>query len=164
MVTRRSVIFAILRLLSLRSLDFDDFSYTVPEVITWTYAETGVIILVACSPLLRPIFDTAFRRFLSRASTDNSAPTPGGMRNYGSNKTHSHSKTRAGFMTVGDSQESLELGDLPPGGRPTKVSVTAGKMTDVGPWPQERGLQMGIMVEKETSQTVNLIDSMGQKR
>lgn len=153
-----SVIFAILRLLSLRSLDFDDFSYTVPDVITWTYAETGVIILVACSPLLRPIFDTTFRRFL-RSTRDDSAPTRESKRNFSSSKSHhSHSKTRAGFVTVGDSQESLELGDLPPGGRPTQVSVTGGKTNpEVGSWPPERGLQMGIMVEKETSQTVNLI-------
>lgn len=61
-------------------------------------------------------------------------------------------------MSVGDSQESLELGDVPPGGRPTQVRVTAGKgVSEVEAWPSERGLQMGIMVEKETSQTINLI-------
>lgn len=51
--------------MSLRDIDFGDFSYTIPTAITWTYAEMGVIILVACSPMLRPLFDQLFKRFLS---------------------------------------------------------------------------------------------------
>lgn len=167
----RSVVFAVLRLLSLRDLDFDDFSYTVPSVVTWTAAETGVVILVACSPLLRPIFDKLFRRFLSSGRSRN-------QYNYGSSRntpqfnSQSHmqpkskasskarSKTRSGFVTVGDSDESLELGDMVREGRiesKAEARDRQGSTAGLHEWPSDKDLRMGIMVEKEVSQTVNMI-------
>ena len=61
-------------------------------------------------------------------------------------------------MTVGDSQESLELGDVPVGGRRPRVTVTTGQRDDdASRWPPDANVQMGIMVEKETSQTIKMI-------
>lgn len=166
MFSCRSVIFAVLRLLSLRNLDFEDFAYTVPSVVTWTAAETGVVILVACSPLLRPIFDKLFRRFLSSARSRNQ------YNNYGTsqNTPHFHSqshiqsksknKTRGGFVTVGDSEESLELGDMVREGRIESKATARDRQESEGEirqWPSDKDLRMGIMVEKEVSQTVNMV-------
>lgn len=52
-----TVVFSVIRLISLQIVDFDDFSYTVPKLMIWTAAENGVIIVVASSALLRPVFD-----------------------------------------------------------------------------------------------------------
>lgn len=65
---------------------------------------------------------------------------------------------RNGFMTVGDSAESLELRDMLHGGRgASRAVVERGDETarDVfGPIPGNSG-KMGIMVEKEVSQTID---------
>ncbi|KAH7136725.1 hypothetical protein B0J13DRAFT_625367 [Dactylonectria estremocensis] len=159
-----SVIFAIIRLISLRKIDFDDFSYSVPEVITWTYAECGVVILVACSPLLRPIFDKLFRRFLSSAKrTDQYGPSyeSRNFQNSANTVPKMGSKMRSGFMTVGESEESLELGDIRSEGR-IQSKATASRETrptneEAGIWSPDKDLKMGIMVEKEVSQTVKLV-------
>ncbi|KAF5001739.1 hypothetical protein FDECE_10872 [Fusarium decemcellulare] len=160
-----TIIFAILRLFSLRSIDFKDFSYTVPEVITWTYAETGVVILVACSPLLRPIFDKTFTRFLSSARSK----TPYGPSHDSRNNLNNapimppkmNHKMRNGFVTVGDSEESLELRQIMSEGR-VESKATGGRdpnstKAGMSSSSSNNDLKMGIMVEKEVSQTVNLV-------
>lgn len=63
-----TIIFSVIRLRSLNEIDFDDFSYTVPPVMTWTAAENAILILVASSALLRPVFDKMFGRLLSLTS------------------------------------------------------------------------------------------------
>lgn len=60
-----TVVFSAVRLVSLTTVDFADFSYTVPRVMIWTTAENGVIIIVASSALLRPVFDRLFDRLAS---------------------------------------------------------------------------------------------------
>lgn len=60
-----TIVFSVIRLVSLRMIDFDDFSYTVPLVMAWTTAENGVIIMVASSALLRPVFDRMLGRLAS---------------------------------------------------------------------------------------------------
>ncbi|KAF7550135.1 hypothetical protein G7Z17_g5908 [Cylindrodendrum hubeiense] len=160
-----SVIFAIVRLISLRKIDFDDFSYSVPEVITWTYAECGVVILVACSPLLRPIFDKLFRRFLSSAKrTDQDGPSYESrtFKNSANTTPKTGSHMRSNFLTVGESEESLELGDIRSEGR-IQSSATASRDRRLpngegSAWSADKDLKMGIMVEKEVSQTVKLVE------
>jgi hypothetical protein len=151
-----SVIFAVLRLLSLRNLDFEDFSYTVPSVITWTYAETGVIILVACSSLLRPVFDQLFKKLLSTRS-QKSGPSREASDYILNSKAVSYSKSRSkardGFITVGDSQETLELGDMS-SRRCAKASVTAGSREDGR--SSINNTHIGIVVKEEVSQTVQV--------
>lgn len=63
-----TIIFSVIRLKSLNSIDFDDFSWTVVPVMTWTAAENAILIMVASSALLRPVFDKMFGRLLSLAS------------------------------------------------------------------------------------------------
>lgn len=63
-----TVVFSVVRLRSLKSIDFDDFSWTVVPVMTWTTAENAVLIMVASSALLRPVFDKLFGRLLSLTS------------------------------------------------------------------------------------------------
>ncbi|KAF5017272.1 hypothetical protein F66182_10809, partial [Fusarium sp. NRRL 66182] len=105
-----TIIFAVLRLLSLRSIDFDDFSYTVPKVITWTCAETGVVLIVACSPLLRPIFDKAFTRFLSNSrSRTRYNPAHDSRHTEPNIPPRMNHRMRSGFVNVGESEENLEL-------------------------------------------------------
>lgn len=60
-----TIVFSAIRLASLKTVDFDDFSYTVPKVMIWTTAENGVIIIVASSALLRPVFDKMIGRLAS---------------------------------------------------------------------------------------------------
>ncbi|KAM5360512.1 hypothetical protein ACJZ2D_013688 [Fusarium nematophilum] len=159
-----SVIFAILRLFSLRSIDFGDFSYTVPEVITWTYAETGVVILVACCPLLRPIFDKTFTRFLSSTRSKNQYGPSQGSRNYNSSANIApkmSGKMKSGFMTVNDSDEGLELRNISSEGQVHSTATAGGshKSGKADPWSSssDRDLRIGIVVEKEVSQSVNIV-------
>lgn len=64
-------------------------------------------------------------------------------------------------MTVGESEESLELGDIRSEGR-IQSRATASREprpsdSKAGTWPPDKDLKMGIMVEKEVSQTVKLV-------
>ena len=151
------MIFAVLRLLSLRSLDFGDFSYTVPPVITWTYAETGVVILVACSPLLRPVFDKLFGRMLSTRSQPTGPSQEGSdymLNSKGVPYSKNRSKARGGFITVGESEESLQLGDMS-GSRHAKASATGGFKGEDRSAGETR--LSGIIVKKEISQAVDVV-------
>lgn len=96
-----TIAFSAVRLTSLNSIDFEDFSYTVIPVMTWTTAEAGVAILVASSALLRPVFDKMFHRILSLSSektpgpSDHSAP-------YMGSQSRMNGKQRREFVNVGD--------------------------------------------------------------
>lgn len=64
-------------------------------------------------------------------------------------------------MTVGESEESLELGDIRSEGR-IQSKATASREprptnAEVGTWSPDKDLRMGIMVEKEVSQTAKLV-------
>lgn len=72
-----TVVFSAIRLVSLRTVEFDDFSYTVPMVMIWTTAENGVIIIVASSALLRPVFDKMLGRLASLSGSSSSRNRPG---------------------------------------------------------------------------------------
>ncbi|KAI5925280.1 hypothetical protein F4810DRAFT_659796 [Camillea tinctor] len=147
-----TITFAVLRLMSFKTLDFTDFAYTVPTVILWTYAEVGVVILVACSPLLRPIFDKVFQRFMSTVRSKSIEPSHGSF-NYLNSASQPKSKTaiRSGFVSVGDSEESLvELGRV----QPRKIEKSdAARLERRGSKALPSGLN-GIIVEREVTQTI----------
>ncbi|KAI0595078.1 hypothetical protein F4775DRAFT_571343 [Biscogniauxia sp. FL1348] len=158
-----TITFAVLRLMSFKTLDFTDFAYTVPEVILWTYAEVGVVILVACSPLLRPIFDRVFRRFISSARSKSLEPSHGSF-NYlnSASQPKNKSAVRSGFRSVGDSEESLvELGKMHPQSH-IESSASGSKAEKPGSsaYPERRGSKAlpsglnGIVVERQVTQTI----------
>ncbi|KAF3766241.1 hypothetical protein M406DRAFT_290634 [Cryphonectria parasitica EP155] len=100
-----TVVFSVVRLFSLNSIDFDDFSYTVPEVMVWTSAENGVIILVASSALLRPVFDKMFHGLLSLSGSRNRLGDASNQYPYGQNSRSGlgmGSRMRKEFVSVGD--------------------------------------------------------------
>lgn len=74
-----TVVFSVVRLVSLTTVDFADFSYTVPRVMVWTTAENGVIIIVASSALLRPVFDRLVGRLSSMSGSRTHGNQAGGV-------------------------------------------------------------------------------------
>lgn len=103
----RTIAFSAVRLTSLNSIDFDDFSYTVIPVMTWTTAEAGVAILVASSALLRPVFDKLFHRILSLSSEKTPGPSEVSARYMGS-QSRMNGKQRREFVNVGDVSRPLD--------------------------------------------------------
>lgn len=98
----RSIIFSVIRLISLNSMNFDDFAYTVIHVMIWTTAEVGVIIMVASSALLQPVFDKMFSGILSLSgSKNNSRPS----QRHINSKSKMGSRSRKDFVAVGDGTE-----------------------------------------------------------
>lgn len=104
-----TIVFSAIRLASLRTVDFDDFSYTVPVVMIWTTAENGVIIIVASSALLRPVFDKMLGRLVSLQSGTNSRSKPGnsdvqyGRETLGNHSLERQSQLRKEVILPGDS-------------------------------------------------------------
>lgn len=85
---------------------------------TWTTAENGIIILVASSALLRPVFDKLFGRLLSLTSTRNRLGDTGERYPYGQGSRSGlglGSRKRKEFISVtdGDSNHGVSL-SLPP--------------------------------------------------
>lgn len=100
-----TIVFSVIRLQSLNSIDFNDFSYTVVPVMTWTTAENGVIIMVASSALLRPVFDKAFNNLLSISGSKNRLGGTGNQCPYGQNSRSGlgrNSRIRKEFISVND--------------------------------------------------------------
>ncbi|KXH40966.1 integral membrane protein [Colletotrichum salicis] len=118
-----TIVFGALRLASVFSVDFLDFSYTSPNAMVWSSAEMGVALMVSSSPILRPVFDRIFGRFIStlRSSADRTNPH---AKNYNSGKSGAtgprtlisaskhHSRGADGFMVMTDSEENLEMDDM----------------------------------------------------
>lgn len=99
-----TVVFSIIRLKSLNSIDFDDFSWTVAPVMTWTTAENGILIMVASSALLRPVLDKMFGRLLSLTSRNRLGDT-GEQYPYGQSSRSGlglGSRKRKEFISVND--------------------------------------------------------------
>lgn len=100
-----TIVFSVIRLKSLRSIDFNDFSYTVVPVMTWTTAENGVIIMVASSALLRPVFDKVFSNLLSLSGSKNRLGGTSDQYPYGQNSRpgmRRGSRIRKEFISVND--------------------------------------------------------------
>ncbi|KUI74018.1 hypothetical protein VM1G_09546 [Cytospora mali] len=147
-----TIVFSVVRLLSLNELDFDDFSYTAVPVMTWTAAEAGVAVLVASSALLRPVVDKVIQCVKSRSSRI-SAPSNA----YTNSQSKMNSKLRRGFVNVVDSDDSLELGMM---GARTEIQggekhskSTLNTVTTAGPEFTERRGRMTIVVQKQVEQT-----------
>ncbi|KKY36501.1 putative integral membrane protein [Diaporthe ampelina] len=151
-----TIAFSAVRLTSLNSIDFEDFSYTVIPVMTWTTAEAGVAILVASSALLRPVFDGLFHRVLSLSSVK--TPGPSNVSDpYMGSQSRMNAKQRREFVNVGHSEESLELETRGPrteiqaGARRSKGTLDA--MTAAAGGSPERKGRMTIVVQQRVEQT-----------
>ncbi|KAK1471789.1 integral membrane protein [Colletotrichum cuscutae] len=118
-----TIIFGALRLASVFSVDFLDFSFTSPNAMVWSSAEMGVALMVSSSPILRPVFDRIFGRFIStlRSSADRTNPHAkyynGGNSGATGPRTFisaskPHSRGAGGFMVMTDSEENLEMDDM----------------------------------------------------
>ncbi|KAI3393495.1 hypothetical protein diail_4216 [Diaporthe ilicicola] len=151
-----TIAFSAVRLRSLNSIDFDDFSYTVIPVMTWTTAEAGVAILVASSALLRPVFDKLFHRILSLSSEKTPGPSDASVP-YMSSQSRMNGKQRREFVNVGDSEESFELETRGPrteiqvGARRSKGTLDA--MTAAAGGSTDRKGRMTIVVQQYVEQT-----------
>ncbi|KAI7783217.1 integral membrane protein [Diaporthe eres] len=151
-----TIAFSAVRLTSLNSIDFEDFSYTVIPVMTWTTAEAGVAILVASSALLRPVFDKLFHRILSLSSERNPGPSDASAPYMGS-QSRMNGKQRREFMNVGDSEESFELETRGPrteiqvGTRRSKGTLDAMAAAAGGSLGRKGG--MTIVVQQHVEQT-----------
>ncbi|KAI9760262.1 MAG: hypothetical protein M4579_001776 [Chaenotheca gracillima] len=55
-----TIIIGILRVVALVTIDFSDFSYSAKGIFIWSDLEPGIGIVVACGPLLRPLFEKIF--------------------------------------------------------------------------------------------------------
>ncbi|KAJ0124662.1 integral membrane protein [Diaporthe amygdali] len=151
-----TIAFSTVRLTSLNSINFDDFSYTVIPVMTWTTAEAGVAILVASSALLRPVFDKMFHRILSLSSGKTPGPSNASAP-YMSSQSRINGKQRREFVNVGDSEESFELEARGPrteiqvGSRRSKGTLDA--MTLAAGGSSDRKGRMTIVVQQQVEQT-----------
>ncbi|KAK2606944.1 hypothetical protein N8I77_005663 [Diaporthe amygdali] len=151
-----TIAFSAVRLTSLNSINFDDFSYTVIPVMTWTTAEAGVAILVASSALLRPVFDKMFHRILSLSSGKTPGPSNASAP-YMSSQSRINGKQRREFVNVGDSEESFELEARGPrteiqvGSRRSKGTLDA--MTLAAGGSSDRKGRMTIVVQQQVEQT-----------
>lgn len=59
------MVFGAVRLAAVLNVDFNDFTFSAKTAHVWSVAEAGVAIIVSSSPLLRPIFDKVFGKFIS---------------------------------------------------------------------------------------------------
>ena len=128
-----TIIFGGLRLKSIYDVDFTDFTYTSPVAITWAAAEIGVALIISSSPVLRPVFDLVFGRFIS--SIRSSGRHGGGTSGYGTGQSKSqhtfrkstgttltNSRQHDGFYPMRDSEEALELTNMVAGGQGGRMS------------------------------------------
>ena len=70
----RDIIIGIVRVVSVLSVDFNDFVWSGTPAIEWAIVEPGVAILVASGPILRPLFDKLIpHTFLRTARTKTSS-------------------------------------------------------------------------------------------
>ncbi|KAF6790390.1 integral membrane protein [Colletotrichum sojae] len=146
-----TIVFGGLRLASVFTVDFLDFSYTSPNAMTWSSAEMGVALMVSSSPILRPVFDRVFGRFIStlRSSANrtdphskyyNGAAKSGatGPRTLISASKHP-SRAPDGFMAMSDSDENLEMSAMDAKGMPARRSKSGGRRSEYGRSDLESG-------------------------
>ncbi|ROW02581.1 hypothetical protein VPNG_07892 [Cytospora leucostoma] len=163
-----TIIFSAIRLRSLNAVDFDDFAYTIIPAMTWTTAESGVAILVASSALLRPVFDKVFRGIMSLSPSGSPRPS-GTTLPYLRSQSKVKMKARREFVTVGDSDDNVEFGQVGPrtehvhlteiqaGDRNSRGALTS-EDAAVGVSNLERNGRMTIVVQKEVEQTYTTRD------
>lgn len=109
----RTMVFGAIRLAAVLRVDFTDFTFTARTAHSWSVAECGVAIIVSSSPLLRPIFDRVFKKFLSVTGSRNRSGR--GLKYDRSNRAGSNhrfsrpttNKNPDGFYPMGDSDVEL---------------------------------------------------------
>ena len=76
-----------MRIVTVYSIDYKDFSYSATTASNWAFAESGVAIMTACGPILRPLFDRMMPK--SFLSSHHTGPTNS------SRSTRSHNNRKA---------------------------------------------------------------------
>ncbi|KAL0932859.1 uncharacterized protein CTRU02_211822 [Colletotrichum truncatum] len=118
-----TIVFGSLRLASIFAVDFLDFSFTSPTAMIWASAEIGVALMVSSSPVLRPVFDRIFGRFIStlRSSAGRTDPNSkyynGGRSGVTGPRTlisaaRHPSRDPEGFIAMSDSDENFEMNKM----------------------------------------------------
>ncbi|ORY58542.1 uncharacterized protein BCR38DRAFT_400322 [Pseudomassariella vexata] len=69
-----TMIFGAVRLYEVLQVEFTDTAYTAVNVTTYSAVECGVAIIVSSSPLLKPVSDKMFGRFLAKTEKLNQGP------------------------------------------------------------------------------------------
>ncbi|KAF9872095.1 integral membrane protein [Colletotrichum karsti] len=133
-----TIVFGALRLASVFAVDFLDFSYTSPTAMIWASAEVGVALMVSSSPILRPVFDRVFGRFIStlRSSAGRTDPNISYYAGGKSGATGPHtlisaakhpSRFPGGFMAMSDSDENLEMETMGRKGSLQAAKISSGR-------------------------------------
>jgi hypothetical protein len=100
------------------TINFADFTYEATPTSIWSVTEIGTAIIVASSPIIRPLFDRVFHSIVSSARTNNRYT----YNNNSNNQTLKSITKASGFDRLGG--EEIPLQDIERGG--VVATVTAG--------------------------------------
>ncbi|KAI0380855.1 GPCR, PTH11-type [Hypomontagnella monticulosa] len=162
-----TVIVTAIRLWLVFAIDFADLSYSVVSSTYLTIIQPGIAMMVACSPLLKPIMDLLGSTFRSQLGTSgNSSNQP---RSSGTNSIFAAKRSRwrrpgvslltpSGFDRMSDSDQQLpiELGVL--GTHEASVSSEAAPIPNFNPRVAGPLDERGIIVTSQTVVTTSAQD------
>jgi len=141
------------RLHTLLTLDFLDFSYASTTIFVWTTVEWGTAIVITCAPTFRPVLEKWFpNSAFRRRGTD----TKYKLSAYGSGQRTFNSRnpnTLKAFDRIEDDEEELVVEQRASGA--TKVHISAGGAatgtveSETIPSPKHSRSKSGITVENE---------------
>lgn len=97
--------------------NFLDFSYSSKGVFIWTAVNYGTGIIVACCPLLRPVIEKLYPKYLIQTLRSKSASITNSM-------TGSNSRTHSKFDRLGDDRYPLHNLSSRSMGTKTKIETT----------------------------------------
>jgi hypothetical protein len=106
------------RMSGIFTINFADFTYEATPTSIWSVTEIGTAIIVASSPIIRPLFDRVFHSIVSSARTNNRYT----YNNNSNNQTLKSITKASGFDRLGG--EEIPLQDIERGG--VVATVTAG--------------------------------------
>ncbi|KAI1268956.1 hypothetical protein F5Y18DRAFT_172693 [Xylariaceae sp. FL1019] len=143
-----TLIVTIIRIPVLLTTNFVDLTYDTRNQLI-VLGEPAAALVVSCSPVLRPVFDKIFSGITGRPRTVTGGTSSSSA--FRSTASRSNMKKSRGYTSFGDSQDTLELGNVAQyGGRETKVIAATHPFEDgFGRSPADRN-DAGILVMKET--------------
>lgn len=149
-----------IRLYLIYVVDFNDLSHSVVRSTYLTIIQPGIAMMVACSPLLKPIMDIWIPslRTQTGASTNTSAQPHNSNTNSIRSPIKRHGRhqpglsflSHSGFDRMSESDQELVLELGVPGTHETHVSVYGIAPPDRSPGAAPRANNGGIMVTRQT--------------
>lgn len=116
------VAIGIVRIVTVYNIDYKDFSYSATTASNWAFAESGVAIMTACGPILRPLFDRMMpKTFLSSHRTGHTSSR---------HSTRSHNKRKA-YGQLQEDQIELDAGMSGSSRALTSTAATASPPSDL---------------------------------